>query len=51
MGEAHTPHFYDVGICEPVVKPQNQLCLSLETQGTSKNQEKSLEHVLNVIVI
>ena len=40
MGEAHTPHFYDVGICEPVVKPQNQLCLSLETPGYIKKSRK-----------
>ena len=33
MGEAQTPHFYDFGIFEPVTKPQNQLCLSLETPG------------------
>ena len=32
MGEAHTPHFYDVGICEPVVKPQNQLCFYGDTR-------------------
>ena len=51
MGEAHTPHFYDVGICEPIVKPQNQLRLSLETPGYIKKSRKVLEHVLNVIYI
>ena len=33
MGEAQTPRFYDLGIFEPVTKPQNQLFLSLETPG------------------
>ena len=34
MGESKTPHFYDFGTFGRVHEPQNQLCLSLETQDT-----------------
>ena len=41
MGEAQTPDFYDFGIFEPVTKPQNQHCLSLDTPGHSKEIKKN----------
>ena len=44
MGEAQTPHFYDFGIFEPVTKPQNQLCLSLEPPGHLTKSRKNPKH-------
>ena len=40
MGETKTPDFYDLGIFEPVTKPQNQLILSFETPGQITKSRK-----------
>ena len=40
VGGARTPHFYDFGSVEPVVKPQNQHYLFLETPGHLKKIKK-----------
>ena len=39
MGEPETPQFYDFGIFERALSSQNQLFVSLETQGYVKKQE------------
>ena len=48
MEEAQTPHFYDLWIFEPITKPQNQLFLSLETQGHLKQIQKTPGRVLHI---
>ena len=40
MGETKTHHVYDFGISEPVIKPQNQLFLFLETPGHLKQTKR-----------
>ena len=49
MGETKTPHFHDLGIFEPVTKPQNQPFLSLETPGPLKESRKSPKHFSNIM--
>ena len=53
MGEPKTLHFYDVGIFEPVTKPQNQVFFSLETpqENHRKATRKSWGNQWKIIII
>ena len=44
-------YFYDIGIFEPVTKPQNQLCLFLEPPGHATNQDESSNIFKNIMLV
>ena len=50
MGEPKNLHFYDCEDFGPVLEPQNQQYLSLETPGHIKYSKKKLKHLSKLLV-
>ena len=50
MGEPNNSHFYDFGIFEPVITPQNQLFVSLETPGHLNKIKNNPQTVLRILL-